>query len=251
MFETLFASYETSQWVLLFITALFVGMSKSGIQGITLLVIPLMALSFGAKPSTGLILPLLCMADILAVMHYRRVAEWKYILRLLPAAIAGFFVALAVDHFVPASGFKRLMGVCLLFVLILMLITEWKGKQNMLVDRWWYGPLFGLLGGFTTMIGNAAGPVMAIYLLSTRMPKMNFVGTNAWFFLVVNLLKVPLQIFAWHNITLHTFAADLCCLPAIFIGGLLGLRLVKWLPEKAFRRFITFVTWISVILMLL
>jgi len=251
MLETLFSTYELTQWLLLAFTALLVGMSKSGIQGITLLVIPLMALSFGAKPSTGLILPLLCMADILAVMHYRRVAEWRYIVRLLPAAIAGFFVALVVDHFVPASSFKKLMGACLLFVLILMLVTEWKGKQNMLVDRWWYGPLFGLMGGFTTMIGNAAGPVMAIYLLSTRMPKMNFVGTNAWFFLVVNLLKVPLQIFAWNNITLHTFAADLCCLPAIFIGGLLGLRLVKWLPEKIFRRFITVVTWISVLLMLL
>ena len=219
-----FLTYQTSQWVLLALTALLVGMSKSGIQGVTLLVIPLMALSFGAKPSTGLILPLLCMADIFAVMHYRRVANWTYIVRLLPSAIAGFFVALAVDHFVPASEF---------------------------IDKWWYGPLFGLLGGFTTMIGNAAGPVMAIYLLSTRMPKMNFVGTNAWFFMVVNLLKVPLQIFAWHNITLHTFAADLCCLPFIVLGGLLGLRLVRWLPEKIFRRFITIVTWISVIVMLI
>ena len=158
---------------------------------------------------------------------------------------------LAVDHFVPASEFKKLMGACLLFVLILMMVTEFRGKQNMLIDKWWYGPLFGLLGGFTTMIGNAAGPVMAIYLLSTKMPKMNFVGTNAWFFMVVNLLKVPLQIFAWHNITLHTFAADLCCLPFIALGGLLGLRLVRWLPEKIFRRFITIVTWISVILMLI
>ena len=246
-----FSTYETAQWVLLALTALLVGMSKTGIQGVTLLVIPLMALSFGAKPSTGLILPLLCMADIFAVLHYRRVADWTFIVRLLPSAVAGFFVALAVDHFVPASEFKKLMGACLLFVLILMMLTERKGKRNMLIDKWWYGPLFGLLGGFTTMIGNAAGPVMAIYLLSTKMPKLNFVGTNAWFFMVVNLLKVPLQIFAWHNITLQTFAADLCCLPAIFLGGVLGLRLVKWLPEKAFRRFITVVTWISVILMLL
>ena len=251
MMEAFLLSYSPSQWVLLGVTALLVGMSKTGIQGVTLLAIPLMALSFGAKPSTGLILPLLCMADIFAVMHYRRTAEWKYIARLLPAAIAGFFVALAVDHCVPAQGFKKLMGVCLLFVLILMLLTEWRGKQQMMIDRWWYGPLFGLLGGFTTMIGNAAGPVMAIYLLSTRMPKLNFVGTNAWFFLVVNLLKVPLQIFAWHNITLHTFAADLCCLPLILAGGMAGLHLVRLLPEKAFRRFITAVTWISVILMLI
>lgn len=248
--STLFVSYDLGQWMLLGITALFVGMSKTGIQGLTLLVVPLMALSFGAKPSTGLILPLLCMADIFAVMHYRRVAEWKYVFRLLPSAIAGFLVALAVDHYVPSSQFKQLMGICLLFVLILMLVTEWRGKKNMMVDAWWYGPLFGLLGGFTTMIGNAAGPVMAIYLLSMRLPKLTFVGTNAWFFLVVNLLKVPLQIFAWHNITLSTFAADVCCLPIILLGSYLGLLLVKKIPERGFRIFITVVTWISVILML-
>ena len=86
------------------------------------------------------------------------------------------------------------MGACLALVLVVMLLSQWRGKENMLMSHWWYSPLFGLLGGFTTMIGNAAGPVMAIYLQSIRMPKLAFVGTNAWFFLCVNYLKLPLQI---------------------------------------------------------
>ncbi len=240
-----------SDWGILFFTALLIGMSKSGIQGITLLAVPLMALTYGAKPSTGIILPILCFADLMAVLYYRRKAEWKYVLRLLPAAIAGFVVALLVDRFIPATQFKQLMGGCLLAVLIVMLWSDLRGKENTISHSWWYGPLFGLLGGFTTMIGNAAGPVMAIYLLSVKMPKYNFVGTNAWFFLVVNYLKIPLQIFAWGNITTSTLLMDAYTIPFVLVGGVLGVFLVKKLPEKGFRYFTMAVTCVSVIMLLI
>lgn len=238
-------------WVVLMLTALFVGMSKTGVQGLTLLTVPFLAMAFGAKQSTGLMLPLLCFADLIGVGYYRRRAEWKYIVRLLPTAIAGFFIALWVDNLIPAAEFKHLLGACLALVMIVMLWSQWKGKENMLSDRWWYGPLFGLLGGFTTMIGNAAGPVMAIFLLSVKMPKLAFVGTNAWFFLCVNYLKLPLQIFAWHNINLTTLAIDACAIPFVIIGAILGIYVVKILPEREFRIFTTIVTIISVVLMLI
>lgn len=119
------------------------------------------------------------------------------------------------------------------------------------MKKWWYSALFGLLGGFTTMIGNAAGPVMSVYLLSMRKEKMECIGINAWFFLVVNLLKVPFQIFAWDNITWSSFSLNLMMLPVIGIGALLGIRLVKLFPEKAFRIFIQIVTILSVIMMLI
>ena len=238
-------------WGVLFLSALFVGMSKTGVQGLTILTVPLLAMAFGAKPSTGLMLPLLCFADVIGVSYYRRQAEWKYILRLLPMAVAGFILALWVDHLIPATEFKHLMGACLALVLGVMLWSQWKGRENLLIDKWWYSPLFGLLGGFTTMIGNAAGPVMAIYLLSMRMPKLAFVGTNAWFFLCVNFLKLPLQIFAWHNITPTTLAIDVCAIPFILLGAFLGIRLVKFLPEREFRVFTTVATIISVIVMLI
>ena len=152
---------------------------------------------------------------------------------------------------IPATEFKHLMGACLALVLGVMLWSQWRGRENVLIDKWWYSPLFGLLGGFTTMIGNAAGPVMAIYLLSTRMPKLAFVGTNAWFFLCVNFLKLPLQVFAWHNINITTLAIDACAIPFVFVGAYIGIRIVKFLPERAFRIFTTAVTIISVITMLL
>jgi len=209
-----------------------------------------MALAFGAKPSTGLILPILCAADLIAVLYYRRKAEWKYVFKLLPAALAGFVVALFVEKIVPPAEFKHLMGGCLAGIMLVMLWTDRKGKENSLSSRWWYGPLFGLLGGFTTMIGNAAGPVMAIYLLSVRMPKYSFVGTNAWFFLVINYLKIPVQILAWDNITVQSLMLNAFTTPFVLLGGVAGILLVKRLPEKGFRNVTTAATGLSVLMLL-
>lgn len=237
------------QWGILFLSAFIIGMSKTGIQGLGLISVPLMALAFGAKPSTGLILPILCAADLIAVLYYRRKAEWRYVFNLLPAALAGFAVALYVDKIVPPAEFKHLLGGCLAGIMLVMFWTSRKGKENSLCSRWWYGPLFGLLGGFTTMIGNAAGPVMAIYLLSVRIPKYSFVGTNAWFFLVINYLKIPVQVFAWNNITLQSLMLDACTVPFVLLGGLAGILLVKRLPEKGSRNVTTAATGLSVLML--
>ena len=100
------------------------------------------------------------------------------------------------------------------------------------------------------MIGNAAGPVLSVYLLSMRKDKMEYIGINAWFVVVVNLLKVPLQLFVWDNITWDTFSLNLVMIPVIGVGAWLGIRIVKLFPEKAFRRFIQIVTIVSVAMML-
>ena len=247
MFETI----SIFQWTILALSALCIGMSKTGVQGLMLLIVPYMVLAFGAKESTGVILPMLCMADIIAVAYYKRVADWKVVVKLLPTAILGFFLAIGVDKLIPAHEFRRLMGWTLALALGVMLWSEIFGKENRWMKKWWYSALFGLLGGFTTMIGNAAGPVMSVYLLSMRKEKMEYIGINAWFFLVVNLLKIPLQVFVWDNISWGSFSLNLLMLPVIGIGALLGIRIVKLFPEKAFRRFIQVVTILSVALMLI
>ena len=236
-------------WILLFVCALLIGMSKTGIQGITLLAIPLMAINFGAKASTGLILPMLCFSDLIAVFYYRRMAEWKYIIKLLPAAVIGFFLAIAVDKMIPADGFSKLMAVCIFMGIIVMLWNEKKGKDSRMFSSWWYAPLFGLMGGFTTMIGNAAGPVMSVYLLSMRLPKYSFVGTSAWFFLVVNYLKLPLQIFVWENISYASIVLNIISIPFMVIGAIIGVYLVKKIPEKSYRIFIIIVTILSTVVL--
>ena len=247
MIETL----TNIQWFVISISALSIGMSKTGVQGIMLMIVPLMAMACGAKESTGVILPMLCMADIIAVAYYKRIADWKVVAKLLPTAILGFFLAIGVDNMIPNGQFRQLMGWTLMLALVVMIWSEIFGKENRWMKKWWYAAIFGLLGGFTTMIGNAAGPVMSVYLLSMRKEKMEYIGINAWFFLVVNLLKVPLQAFVWDNITWDSLQLNLVMLPVIGIGSLIGIRIVKLLPEKIFRRFIQIVTILSVILMII
>lgn len=237
-------------WILLFACALLIGMSKTGIQGITLLAIPLMAINFGAKPSTGLILPMLCFSDLIAVFYYRRKAEWKYVFKLLPAAVIGFFLAIAVDMVIPANEFRRLMAVCIFMGMGVMYWTKQKKEDNNMLTSWWYTPLFGLMGGFTTMIGNAAGPVMSVYLLSMHLPKYSFVGTSAWFFLVVNYLKLPLQIFVWDNISVATILLNITTIPFLITGAVIGIYFVKKIPEKSYRTFIIIITILSTLMLL-
>ncbi|NDW19592.1 sulfite exporter TauE/SafE family protein [Dysgonomonas sp. 216] len=240
-----------SDWLIFFMAALFIGMSKTGIQGVSLLSIPLMAMIFGAKPSTGIMLPILCFADLMAVLYYRRIAEWKYIFKLLPSALIGVSIALLVDKVIPPEEFKQLMGICLLVVFLFMLWAELKGKENNISAHWWYAPSFGILGGFTTMIGNAAGPVLAIYLLSMKLPKYSFVGTNAWFFLVINYLKMPVQVIVWNNINTSSLILGSLAIPFVVVGGISGIKLVKKLPEKGFRYFTIIMTFVSVLLLII
>ncbi|GHV70513.1 anion permease [Spirochaetia bacterium] len=233
------------QWAAVIFSGLCVGLSKTGLNGIITVMIPVLALIFGAKESTGVLLPMLCFADLLAVAWYRRNAEWKYIIRLLPWALAGFALALLIDRLVPAKGFKFLIGFCIFIGLGVMFWNDRRGKDAALPSKWWISAIFGILGGFSTMIGNAAGPIMSVFLLSVRLPKTTFVGTAAWFFMIINFLKIPLQVFFWHNITVESLLFDLTMIPVILAGAVLGILLVKNVSEKIYRILVYVMTIVS------
>jgi uncharacterized membrane protein YfcA len=237
------------QWAAAIFSGICIGLSKTGINGATTVMIPILALVFGAKESTGIVLPMLCFADILAVIYYRRNAEWKYIFKLLPWALMGFVLALAVDRFVPERGFKILIGICILTGLGVMFWNDRRGKDAAIPSAWWFTALFGIMGGFATMIGNAAGPIMSVFLLSVRLPKASFVGTAAWFFMIINYLKLPLQYFVWHNITPEGLLFDLTMIPVIIIGAVLGIFLVKKMSEIHYRILVYGMTFISTALL--
>jgi uncharacterized membrane protein YfcA len=171
----------------------------------------------------------------------------------LPWAIAGLAVALVVERFVPAKGFKFLIGFCIYTGLAIMVwndtINNKPGKEAKIPTGWWFSAVFGLLGGFSTMIGNAAGPIMSVFLLSMRLPKENFVGTAAWFFMIINYTKIPLQVFFWQNITLRSLLFNLCMTPIIVIGAVLGIILVKSVSEKVYRILVYIMTIVSATLL--
>jgi uncharacterized membrane protein YfcA len=240
------------QWALVCLTGMAIGFSKTGIAGITTVFVPVMAIIFGARESTGIVLPMLCFADLLAAAYYRRSADFKCILRLLPWAIAGFVLALLVDHLVPVRAFKFLIGICILGGIIIMLWNEFRlrktakkmsnndegnssAKKEAPLLRILKQAFFGIAGGFSTMIGNAAGPVMSVYLLSMKLPKLSFVGTTAWFFLIINYLKLPVQVLAWNNINANGLKLGILIIPFLIIGALLGVYFVKKASEVFYR----------------
>ncbi len=237
------------QWVLLGISGLLIGMSKTGISGVGLMVVPLLANAFGGRPSVGLLLPILIFADIFAVTWYNRHARWKYIIRLLPWAFAGIILATLVGKSISDQTFNRLLaGLIIGGIAILVWRDIRSDKLKIPQSRWFAGGL-GLLGGFATMIGNAAGPVMALYLLSMRLPKNSYIGTGAWFFFIVNLSKVPLHIWSWKTITLNSFMLDVMVIPAVAAGAFLGIWLVRLLPEKFYRLLVIVTTLLSALLL--
>ncbi len=195
---------EAYQWALAIISGMVIGMSKAGLTGLTLMFIPLMAISFGGRASTGLLLPMLVVGDIFAVAWYRRHAEWKYLLKILPSAVVGLGVGVAVGGRLSDDGFRYLLGGIILALLALMVWQDVRKKEPQYPQALWFAIVAGLAAGFTTMIGNAAGAITSIYLLAMRLPKNSFIGTVAWFFLIINLLKVPLRIFFWKNISAET-----------------------------------------------
>lgn len=230
------------QWFWLLLSALLIGMGKAGIKGMGLIVVPLMATVFGGKASAGLVVPMLVVADSFAVRYYNRHARWQYLWKLLPAAVIGVLIGVVVGDMISDDFFKTLIAVFIITSLALMLWQERGGLPPEVTQSWYFGTAFGLIGGFSTMIGNAAGPFMAVYLLSTRLPKNNFIGTGAWFFFMLNLFKLPFHIFVWKTINWPSLQLNLWSIPAIVVGIIIGIRIVRLIPEREFRYFIIIMT---------
>jgi uncharacterized membrane protein YfcA len=234
------------------IIALCIGMAKAGLGGLGLAVVPVMALIFGAKESTGVILPMLIAADIMAVLYYRKNAEWKYILKILPWVAAGIFTGLITGNMVDGQQFRVVMVTVVWTMLILMTLNDLRKKSGAeLHGNIFFTAFMGVAGGFATMIGNSAGPVFTLYFLSMRLSKNEFIGTGAWLYLIMNTGKLPLQAFVWKNITANSLLLGLLSLPFIAAGIFLGIYIVKLFPEKVYRYFVIVTTLVTSVLLFL
>lgn len=249
--QDFFAAFDLSslQWILLCLCGLLIGMAKTGISGVGLMVVPILANAFGGRVSVGLLLPILIFADIMAVAWYNRHADWKHVLKLIPWALAGIIVASLVGKNISDLAFNRILAILVISGIAILLWQDLRSRKENIPKSKWFAAILGLVGGFATMMGNAAGPVMALYLLSMRLPKNTFIGTGAWFFFIVNVSKVPLHIWSWKTITLESFALDLMMIPAIALGAVFGIWLVRYFPEKLYRLLVIATTLLSAILL--
>lgn len=242
-------SFSSTEIILISCVALFVGMSKTGVHGTGMIAVPMLASVFGGQLSSGVMLPMLCLADVMGVWYYHRHAEWKHLKKLFPWALLGTILGTIVGGSIDDGTFKMIMAVVILLSVGIMLWLE-KGHREDVPDYPWFASLTGTTGGFTSMVGNLAGSVMAVYFLSMRLPKNAFIGTTAWFFMVINWLKIPFHIWAWKTITLETFLIDLAALPLIILGAWLGIIIVRNLKEQHYRWFIIGMTIVAAVMMI-
>ena len=247
-----FTSVLPWQWALTGLSGIFIGLTKTGLSGLGLIFVPIMAFAFTAKASTGILLPMLSMGDVFGVAYYRRHAEWRQLIRLIPWAAMGLAAGVAVGAGMKVDAdFKRMLGIIVLLLLGLMIWQETRKDKESVPSAWWFHAIAGAAAGFTTMVGNAGGPMMSLYLISMRLPKNAFIGTTAWFFLVINLVKIPLQIIFWQNISVGTLAVDFAALPFIAVGAFVGLKVVGKMPEKLFRYFVLAMTGVTAVFLLI
>jgi len=221
-------------WITVAVCAIMIGISKTGIPGLGILVVPLMALVLPTRQSTGILLGILILADVFAITYHRHNARWLHVLILLPPALAGIVVGYFGLKVVSDRQLKPIIGA---IVLLMLGINYWrtrgKDRNAPIPSPWWLAIWLGFMAGITTMMANAAGPVMIIYLLAMRLPKTEFVGTAAWFFFVINWLKVPFSA-NLNLMTLESVKLDLMMLPFIAAGAITGIFFLKRIPQKAF-----------------
>ncbi len=222
------------QWLLAGLAAVGIGVSKSGLPGVSLLHVVIMASLFGPRESTGVILPMLVVGDVTAVALFRRHSRWNLLVRTLPAATGGVILGWAIMAAFPHWQSGKTIGAIVLGLAAMQFLRDWKPvwfervPQSIAI-----GAGFGLLAGATTMIANAAGPVMGLYLLTVGLPKREFVGTSAWFFLIINLLKVPFSL-QLGLITSHSLQLNALLAPLIIGGLFLGREVVARLRQRTF-----------------
>lgn len=220
---------------------LLLGVGKSGIKGLGAVIVTLMAIVFGGKASTGILMPMMITADIFAVIYYHRHTQWFFLKKLLPMMVVGVVLGVWLGNDISEALFKQIMAV---FILLTVLIMIWMDRTKTfgIPKHWAFSGFMGLLSGVTSMIGNLAGSFASIYLLAIRLPKNEFIGTAAWLFFIINVFKLPFHLFVWKTVTTETLQLNLVLAPAIVIGFLLGIKLVKIINNDLYRKLVLLVT---------
>ena len=247
-------------WILLMVVAALCGIAKTALPGAATIAVALCTMVLPAKESTGAILLMLMTGDLLAVWSYRRDADFRMLRRLVPAVLAGVGVGALFLHLASNDSTRRLIGAVLLLLVAVTLAqrrSASRAPDDASATREEPGApaapaagsrparlIYGGLAGFTTMVANAGGPVTSMYFLACRYPVKAFLGTTAWFFFLVNLVKLPFSVSAGlvnpATLTLGALAA-----PVVIVSALAGRRLAGRMDQRVFEPIVIVLTIVS------
>ena len=222
-----------TSWVLGGLTAVLVGLAKTGIPGLGVLVVPMMAAIFPARESVGALLPLVCAADLFAVAWYRQHAQWRLLRRVAPWVALGMITGGGVLWRIDSARLKPLLGTLVLLLALLEILRR-RLHWNRVAAHPGFTAGSGAAAGFSSTVGNVSGPIMSIYFVSSGLSKQELMGTSAWCFFIMNLCKVPIY-GGMGLITSRSLTFNLAVLPLIVLGALLGRWLMPRIPQAVFN----------------
>ena len=230
-------------WLLFILAALIVGLAKTSIGGLATLAVVIFASQLPARESTGALLPLLMVGDVLAVAAYRRHANWRLLARLFPWLAVGVVLGAVFVAYVDDSAMRRSIGIVLLALVGVQLFSRHDRASGWRTDpnashrtrvQHMATAAVGICAGFVTMVANAAGPLTTIYFLMAGLPMLEFLGTGAWLFLVVNLFKLPFSI-GLGLIDASSLGTDAVLAPVVLLGAGIGYLLVRRIKQRQFE----------------
>ncbi len=216
------------------VAGFLVGLSKTGLPGVSLPAILLMTEAFpeNARQSVGAILPLLLVGDVFAVSWYKRHADWGRLVHILPYAILGGVPAAVLLWALPGNDLRPVIGWLVLGLVALEICRRAFGWEHF-PHQWWFVASMGILAGFTTFVANAAMPVMIVYMASQDLEKEQFIGTYAWFFFILNSTKlIPFCFLGM--ITPAMLPATLWLVPVVLLGCLFGVAVLSRISQRSF-----------------
>lgn len=226
---------DPSVYALALLAALCIGLSKAGFSGISMVSVFLLADIYGAKASVGLALPLLIAADLMAYPAFLKHGSWKPVWKLLAPTLVGLGIGWWLLGGISDDGARKVIGGCVLGMVLLQASRRVKPEWfDRMAGSRGFGYGAGVLGGFATMLANAAGPVIQLYLMARRVPKMELIGIGARFFLLINLIKVPLNA-RLALITPESLMENARLLPAVVLGIFGGRWLIQHVPQRVFE----------------
>ncbi|MFE0174600.1 sulfite exporter TauE/SafE family protein [Streptomyces sp. NPDC059002] len=230
------------QFTALAAAAMLVGFSKTAVSGANTISLAVFAAVLPARASTGVLLPILIAGDVLAVLTYRRHAHWPTLWRLFPAVAGGVVVGAAFLVWAGDAVVRTSIGAILLLMAGVTIARRRTAARADPDDEGSRGGRlkarsYGVLGGFTTMVANAGGPVMSMYLLSAGFRKLGFLGTAAWFFLIVNTSKVPFSV-GLGLIDPHSLLVDAALVLFVVPGAVLGKYAVDRIDQRLFEQLV-------------
>lgn len=214
---------------------ILVGLSKGGFQGIGLLALPLMALVISPIRAAAIMLPMMILQDTVAVWAYRRSWDRRNLLILLPSAIGGVAVGYVLAEYVSDPGVALAVGLLSIGFAARQLLAEQGAAPSRaerpggVVSGWFWG----ILTGFTSMIGNAGGPTFQVYVLPQRLPRDILVGTGCIFFAALNWIKVP-PFYALGQLTPENLMTSLALSPVAIASTWAGVLLVRRVSGERF-----------------